>query len=97
MDCTSRSTYPVLIVSLNVQPLMHPKHPTSNKGRKMQSTEELATAVDGWVKELGDLHAHYSRTFWRRGEGAIWVSPVFYVTTARMIGNVQLFPLSDLW
>jgi SRSO17 transposase len=31
----------------------------------MQSTEELATAVDGWVKELGDLHARIARHFVR--------------------------------
>jgi hypothetical protein len=31
----------------------------------MQSPEELATAVDGWVKELGDLHARIARHFAR--------------------------------
>src|SRR5260370_41248551 len=31
----------------------------------MQSTEELATAVDGWVKELGDLPARIARHFVR--------------------------------
>lgn len=31
----------------------------------MQSPEELATAVDRWVKELGDLHAHIARHFVR--------------------------------
>ena len=31
----------------------------------MQSPEELATAIDGWVKELGDLHACIARHFAR--------------------------------
>ena len=31
----------------------------------MQSTEELATTVGGWIKELGDLHARIARHFVR--------------------------------
>ena len=31
----------------------------------MQSTKELATAVDGWVKELAALHARIARHFAR--------------------------------
>jgi hypothetical protein len=31
----------------------------------MQSTEELATTVDGWVNDLVALHAHIGRHFVR--------------------------------